>query len=888
MRARGLGRTRSWTALLAAVTIAVALLVARSVPAVGEEAAHQEGPSGKLVVEYVEKGSAEAYKVETGDLASFEAAGGQREVTFCPFDNERGGGVTAGITVAVDGSQVEAPTAVEGSVIVPEGATTVVVRTVLDFSEPGGPAMVPETEDVPPDEPVADDGEAVQRPDAAGSGAGALRRVAQAAVTSPEVSNLVVTSHYQHAGIMLVNFYGSNHGIIYCAQRTNTVHPADGETYNIVSATNARSGLTKYWRRMLDYVLATGYRDDNHVSIGGFTGEHARTLTQAAVWSIMEGNINLCKTGTGKAPITSSAWNALYAWLLKASAYANGSATTYDNCSIYGYSSKGHQAVVVFGHLPPAKGKITLQKHDADDAKTTRSLAGAVYVISTARRDASKAVGQFVTDKGGVGQLQDRSGKAMTNAFSPGTYYVWEEKSPAGFVKDTATYTVKVTSGATTAVNGAQGVSDHEDAGWGYVRKSSANTAVTSGNAYYKLEGTTFVAYDAKGAKKATLKVQADGTTAKARLDSGTYWVHETVAGTGYLLCTTGGVAAPNAALKAIHNDKGWKQLTVTAQKTTAVDFADQPAGTAVGLVATKFGADGKTPLAGAEFTVRYYDNTAGTVTGTPKATWVLKTDSKGEARLDAAHKVSGSAFYSVGGKTGLPIGTVSVQETKAPTGYVRETLASAKETDKVSKLVDKGGEAPLHVQVLTQGSSGSVKALATLKVLDLPVPGIGTVATVDGSHEAPATGTMKLVDKVSYVGLTAGKEYQMVGTVHLVGDGGGDAGVLKDASGNPVTASATFTPTSHAGTVDVTFSNIDATRLAGQSIVVFEQCKQGDKVVASHEDASDEGQTVTVSLELPMTGATAGPAQHLAAWAAAIGMVVSALARCRLARLGS
>ena len=77
--------------------------------------------------------------------------------------------------------------------------------------------------------------------------------------------------------------------------------------------------------------------------------------------------------------------------------------------------------------------------------------------------------------------------------------------------------------------------------------------------------------------------------------------------------------------------------------------------------------------LQGAEFTVRYYTGT--NASGTPARTWVIKTGSDGKASLDAAHKVSGDQFFTdSSGVIGLPVGTVTIEETRAPSGYSRDT----------------------------------------------------------------------------------------------------------------------------------------------------------------------------------------------------------------------
>ena len=85
----------------------------------------------------------------------------------------------------------------------------------------------------------------------------------------------------------------------------------------------------------------------------------------------------------------------------------------------------------------------------------------------------------------------------------------------------------------------------------------------------------------------------------------------------------------------------------------------------------------GSASLAGAEFTVKYYDGQYSTVeeaeaSGDPMRTWVVSTNENGQARLDDKFLVEGDPLFktSAGAPT-IPLGTVVIQETKAPTGYL-------------------------------------------------------------------------------------------------------------------------------------------------------------------------------------------------------------------------
>ena len=129
-------------------------------------------------------------------------------------------------------------------------------------------------------------------------------------------------------------------------------------------------------------------------------------------------------------------------------------------------------------------------------------------------------------------------------------------------------------------------------------------------------------------------------------------------------------------------------------------------------------------------------------------------------------------------------------------------------------------------------------------------VPEIGTTATVDGEHTAEPAGEVTLIDTISYKNLKVGETYKI-------------SGVLMDkATGEPllvneqqVAAELEFTPTNSEGTVELTYT-FDGSALAGKSVVVFEDLYQGENVVASHADITDEGQTVNFGK--PTIGTTA------------------------------
>ena len=144
--------------------------------------------------------------------------------------------------------------------------------------------------------------------------------------------------------------------------------------------------------------------------------------------------------------------------------------------------------------------------------------------------------------------------------------------------------------------------------------------------------------------------------------------------------------------------------------------------------------------------------------------------------------------------------------------------------------------------------------------------PEIGTTAVSEGTndHFAYADGSVIIVDTVHYKGVVPGREFIVHGI--LMDKNTGDA--LVDSNGETVENSVVFTPETSEGDVEVRFE-FDATDLAGLDVVVFENLYRIDtitnrvpgendddiddevttrqRLVASHADINDEGQTVSI-----------------------------------------
>ena len=169
-----------------------------------------------------------------------------------------------------------------------------------------------------------------------------------------------------------------------------------------------------------------------------------------------------------------------------------------------------------------------------------------------------------------------------------------------------------------------------------------------------------------------------------------------------------------------------------------------------------------------------------------------------------------------------------------------------------------------------------------TVRSIDL-----ATTATdaADGDHEVGKSATAEVVDRVAYTNLKVGQEYAVTGTLHVRDAEGNDAGPLTDAEGNAVTATATFTPETADGTVDVTF-DVDLSDVAeGTTLVAFEELTREGVTVGTHADIADEGQTVIVTApveEYPNTGEAPGALALVGLGTVAVMACVAHVARRR------
>lgn len=209
------------------------------------------------------------------------------------------------------------------------------------------------------------------------------------------------------------------------------------------------------------------------------------------------------------------------------------------------------------------------------------------------------------------------------------------------------------------------------------VKKTSKNPAITSGNPCYNFNGAQFKVYatrglaDSNGASLGTLTADASGNTTALKItapSSGYVYVKETVAPKGYKLDTTVYPVAvttantsANPAVVTISDEPGTDPMLIVVKK-----VRKNPDGTITNIA-----------VPNAKFTVKYYMNE--TASGTAARTWYFVSDSNGEVRYDSAwldSSKSSDAFYLSAATSAptLPYGSITVEETEAPEGFIRDT----------------------------------------------------------------------------------------------------------------------------------------------------------------------------------------------------------------------
>ena len=269
--------------------------------------------------------------------------------------------------------------------------------------------------------------------------------------------------------------------------------------------------------------------------------------------------------------------------------------------------------------------------------------------------------------------------------FPMGYYTIQETKAPEGYICDptirwfsllpengNASGDGKTTNRVCTMSETWPELVNQQETGDLSVKKISTRPELTDENSIYSFENAEFGIYEKEefsAEPKAVLKTGASGETNTVTLPAGIYYVKERKAPAGYRL------------------SQEVKKVVLTKGEHQQVIFEDEPFFQPVETAVQKK-IKGGTDLSreGAEFTLCYY--------GGEKLlrTWVLRTDAEGYAKFEDSYKISGDPFYQVNGKAVLPLGRLTIEETKAPAGLLKDPEIRTFVSDEEGKYQGEAG----------------------------------------------------------------------------------------------------------------------------------------------------------------------------------------------------
>jgi hypothetical protein len=324
----------------------------------------------------------------------------------------------------------------------------------------------------------------------------------------------------------------------------------------------------------------------------------------------------------------------------------------------------------------PYYGSITINKTYEDDSLVAMqpesySLKGAVYGVYSDEKCSKKYLIKTMTT--------DENGVAKVDELPLDTYYVKEITASQGCELDETVYPVEITGTTTKTLDVKITSKEPTTNGSAKIKKVGDATYLKSlvGNNCYSLAGAVYGVYndesctdpvmtlDDSGKSVAlTLTTDKNGDTEEVKVPEGTYYVKEITASKGFTLDTT------------VYD------VTAVNGETSEIVSEETPTTDPFGLTVIKNDSviqksTSQAPtLEGVQFTLKYYDGyyTKDNLPDTPTRTWVLQTklvDGEYKLSIDDDFKVNGDNFYyDDENRVFLPLGTLTVEETKSVPGY--------------------------------------------------------------------------------------------------------------------------------------------------------------------------------------------------------------------------
>jgi hypothetical protein len=362
----------------------------------------------------------------------------------------------------------------------------------------------------------------------------------------------------------------------------------------------------------------------------------------------------------------------------------------------------------------PKKAKLYLKKSGTSEEiknlteqttdKDYLNFAGAQYTLYS---DDNKAVAVAELDKNGniakIKYSYSNQDWITKNYFELGSgqYYLKETKAPANgyFALSDKKYNVTVTTDDCNneRILDILQLSDTEIVKLKF-KKESSNPDLTNDNDCYSLDSGMFAVFsDEKSAydyisdnsvKNNIVRyfITDSNGDCKAISKDGNFWDYNANSELYKIAYSDSYYAVEMAAPKGFKLYNKAVQMAINGTSggfaVLSATIADEPLNDPINiLVRKKDAVTGQyTNMENAEFTIKYYSgyyySENELVEKVPERKWVLKTDSDGYTHLDNAYRADGDygePFYVTSAENpnpAMPLGTVTIQETKAPTGY--------------------------------------------------------------------------------------------------------------------------------------------------------------------------------------------------------------------------
>ena len=202
-----------------------------------------------------------------------------------------------------------------------------------------------------------------------------------------------------------------------------------------------------------------------------------------------------------------------------------------------------------------------------------------------------------------------------------------------------------------------------------------------------------------------------------------------------------------------------YRHAFTTNGETYNVQSTDQPMNDPLQITLNKVSADtnavaNPASLEGAEFTLKFYAGqyTFNDLPATATRTWVVKTLKNAQGKyvtgLDPLYQVSGDPFYLDAGIPTLPLGTLTVEETKAPAGYTLD-----------NKIIDASNSPAPNIRngvvlfnIVDDNSTARVVGGNAYTVVEGVVRGGLEIQKKDAdTNENVGTATFQIVNKNNY-----------------------------------------------------------------------------------------------------------------------------------------